>query len=61
MRPYCTVKTMVWLFTTCPALLVVVAVMLVVPAATLVARPLPLGSPLLMVATVGFDEVQVTD
>ena len=42
---------MVWLFTTCPALLVVVAVMLVVPAATTVARPLPLESPLLMVAT----------
>ena len=59
--PYCTVKTMVWLLTTWPvALLVVVAVILVVPAATLVARPLPLGRPVLMVATFVFDEVQVT-
>ena len=38
---------------------VVVAVMLVVPAATLVAKPLPAESPLLMVATLGFDDVQV--
>ena len=37
-----------------------VAVMFVVPAATLVASPLPLLSPLLIVATLVFDEVQLT-
>jgi hypothetical protein len=51
---------MVWLFTTWPELSAIVAVMLVVPAFEAVATPLPLGSPLVMVATVGFDDVQVT-
>ena len=37
-----------------------VAVMFVVPAATLVANPLPLLRPELIVATLVLDEVQVT-
>jgi len=40
--------------------LVMVAVMFVTPAATLVASPLPLLRPELIVATLGFEEVQVT-
>lgn len=36
------------------------AVMLVVPGVTLVANPLPLPTPLEMVATLVFDDVQVT-
>ena len=53
---------MVWLLTICPvAVFVMVAVMLVVPAATAVAIPLPLDEPLLMVATCVFDELQLTD
>ena len=39
---------------------VMVAVMFVVPAATLVAKPLPLLRPELIVATLVLDEVQVT-
>ena len=39
---------------------VMLAVMFVVPAATLVANPLPLLRPELMVATLVFDDVQVT-
>ena len=59
---YCTVSTIVLLLTRVPLLvLVMVAVMFVVPAATLVAKPLPpLLRPLLIVATPVFDEVQVT-
>jgi hypothetical protein len=37
-----------------------VAVMTVVPTATLVATPLPLLRPVLIVATAVFDELQVT-
>jgi hypothetical protein len=37
-----------------------VAVMTVVPTATLVATPLPLPFPVLIVATFVFDELQVT-
>ena len=47
---------MVWLL----LVLTMVAVMLVVPAATLVANPLPLPRPELIVATLVFDELQVT-
>ena len=58
---YCTVSTMVLLVMMVLLLvLVMVAVMLVVPAATLVANPLPLLRPLLIVATAVFDDVQVT-
>jgi len=39
---------------------VMVAVMFVVPGATLVANPLPLLRPELIVATFVFDDVQVT-
>jgi hypothetical protein len=39
---------------------VMVAVMFVDPAATLVANPLPVGRPELIVATLVFEEVQVT-
>lgn len=52
---------MVWLLMT--VLLVVltrVAVMFVAPAATLVANPLPLVRPELMVATCVLEDVQVT-
>jgi hypothetical protein len=52
---------MVLLVTRVPLLLLVMlAVMFVVPAATLVANPLPLLSPELIVATLVFDDVQVT-
>ena len=59
---YCvTVTTTVWLLTICPVvLLVVVAVILVWPADTLVTRP-ALEDPLPIVATLVFDEVQVTE
>ena len=58
---YCTVSTMVLLVMRVLLLvLVMVAVMFVVPAATLVANPLPLLRPLLIVATAVFDDVQVT-
>lgn len=58
---YCTVSTIVLLVMRVLLLvLVMVAVMLVVPAATLVANPLPLLRPLLIVATPVFDDVQVT-
>ena len=39
---------------------VMVALMFVVPAATLVAKPLPLLRPELIVATLVLDDVQVT-
>jgi len=51
---------MVWLLTIWPVALLVVAVILVVPAAALLATPLPVVRPELMVATFVFDEVQVT-
>ena len=59
---YCTVSTIVLLVTmVLVCVLVMVAVMFVVPAATLVASPLPLPlRPLLIVATLVLDEVQVT-
>jgi len=58
---YCTVNTIVLLVTWVPEVVfVMVAVMLVVPAATLVANPLPLLRPELIVATFVFDDVQVT-
>ena len=58
---YCTVRTIVLLVTRVPLLaFVMLAVMFVVPAATLVANPLPLVRPELIVATLVFDEVQVT-
>ena len=60
-RIYCTVSTIVLLVTRVPELVfVMVAVMFVVPAATLVANPLPLVRPELIVATLVFDDVQVT-
>ena len=61
-RFYCTVSTIVLLEMSVPVVvLVMVAVMFVVPAATLVAKPLPpLPSPVLMVATLVFDELQLT-
>jgi hypothetical protein len=60
---YCTVSTIVLLVTWMPEVVfVMVAVMFVVPAATLVAKPLPLPPlmPLPIVATLVFEEVQVT-
>ena len=42
------------------AVFVIVAVIFVVPAATLVATPLPLPRPELIVATLVLDEVQLT-
>ena len=60
-RVYCTVSTVVLLVTRTPdVVLVMVAVMFVVPGATLVAYPLPLVRPELIVATFVFDDVQVT-
>jgi len=59
---YCTVSTIVLLVTRVPEeVFVMVAVTFVVPAATLVANPLPpLPRPVLIVATFVLDEVQVT-
>jgi hypothetical protein len=52
---------MVWLFIVCPVvLLVVLAVILVVPAVRALTRP-ALDDPLPIVATVVFDELQLTE
>lgn len=60
-RVYCTVSTTVLLvIIVLVVVFVMVAVMFVDPVATLVARPLPLGRPLLIVATLVLDELQVT-
>jgi len=60
-NPYCTVSAIVLLVTmVLLVVFVIVAVMFVVPAGTLVANPLPLLRPLLIVATLVLDEVQVT-
>ena len=60
-RVYCTVSTMVLLvIMVLVVVFVMVAVMFVDPVATLVASPLPLGRPLLIVATLVLDEVHVT-
>jgi hypothetical protein len=56
---HCTTSVMV-LLRTVPIEPGDVAVMTVLPVATLVANPLPLVRPLLIVATFVFDEVQVT-
>jgi hypothetical protein len=48
------------LLVTVPEVVPMNAVMFVVPAATLVATPLPLLSPVLIVAAIVFDEFQVT-